>query len=130
MKRTFLIYGSLFGMLAVIIGAFGAHALEKVLSADAIATFETGVKYQMYHALLLLFLGVQDVFTTKTLKILRFLLVFGILLFSGSIYFLATNSITSFNFRVIGFITPIGGSLLIIAWALIFIKLILKKSNK
>ena len=44
MKRTFLIYGSLFGMLAVIIGAFGAHALEKVLSADAIATFETGVK--------------------------------------------------------------------------------------
>ncbi len=130
MKRTFLIFGSLFGMLAVIIGAFGAHALEKVLNADSIATFETGVKYQMYHALLLLFLGVQDVFTTKTLKILRFLLVLGILLFSGSIYFLATNSLTSFDFKVIGFITPIGGTLLIIGWALILVQLILKKSNK
>ncbi|XLS28790.1 DUF423 domain-containing protein [Flavobacteriaceae bacterium M23B6Z8] len=127
MKKTFLIFGTLFGMLSVVFGAFGAHALERVLDTDAIATFETAVKYQMYHALLLLFLGISEVYSNKTLKILRALLISGIFLFSGSIYLLATNALTSFDFKVIGFITPIGGSLLIISWILMFYKLIVKK---
>lgn len=129
MKKTFLIFGTLFGMLSVVFGAFGAHALEKFLSADAIATFETAVRYQMYHALLLLFLGISSVFSDQTLKILRILLITGIFLFSGSIYLLATNSLTSFDFKVIGIITPIGGSLLIISWILMFYKLIVKRAE-
>ncbi|WP_340199715.1 DUF423 domain-containing protein [Ascidiimonas sp. W6] len=127
MKKTILIFGSLFGMLAVVFGAFGAHALEKVLNENAIATFETAVKYQMYHALLLLFLGSSNVFSHNTLKLLKSFLILGIVLFSGSIYLLATNTLTSFDFKIIGFITPIGGGLLIVSWALMFYKLITTK---
>jgi uncharacterized membrane protein YgdD (TMEM256/DUF423 family) len=129
MKKTFLVSGSLFGMLAVVLGAFGAHALEKLLDPDAIATYETAVKYQMYHAILLLFLGISNTFSAKTLHILKYLFIAGILLFSGSIYFLATNTLTSFDFKTIGFITPVGGSLLILGWALMCFKLIAKKNQ-
>lgn len=122
MKKTFLIFGSLFGLLAVVLGAFGAHALGKLIDAAKIATFETGVRYQMYHALLMLFLSTSKIFSDKVLRVLRFLIITGIVLFSGSIYFLATNSLTSFDFKTFGFITPIGGTLLITAWAIILIK--------
>lgn len=116
MNKTICLSGILFGMLSVIIGAFGAHGLEKVLNAEALQTFETGVKYQMYHALLLILVSVIPKISVKAKKTIFWLLLIGIIFFSFSIYFLATNDLTAFDFRTIGFVTPIGGSLLIAAW--------------
>lgn len=116
MNKTICLSGILFGMLSVIIGAFGAHGLEKVLNAEALQTFETGVKYQMYHALLLILVSVIPKISVKAKKTIFWLLLIGIIFFSFSIYFLATNDLTAFDFRTIGFVTPIGGSLMIAAW--------------
>lgn len=129
MDKKTISTAALLGMIAIILGAFGAHALKKVLNIEQLATFETGVRYQMYHALFLLFIGLAPVLTSKTKKIIYNLVLSGVLLFSGSIYLLATNDLTSFDFRVIGFITPIGGLLLITAWAVLLYH-ILKKSYK
>lgn len=116
MNRTILLIGVVMGMLAIMLGAFGAHGLEKLVDAEAIETFETGVRYQMYHALFLLFLGGWNGMKTKTKKTVFILVLLGVILFSFSIYLLALNSLTSFNFKVIGFLTPIGGVLMIVAW--------------
>lgn len=121
MNKRLLVTGSVLGFLGVVIGAFGAHGLEKVLDADAIATFETGVKYQMYHALLMLLVA-SFALSEKTKKTLHILILVGVILFSGSIYGLATNALTSFNFKTVGLITPVGGTLLIIAWGLLIVK--------
>ena len=114
-------------MIAIILGAFGAHALKKVLSVEQLSTFETGVRYQMYHALFLLFIGLMTDLSQKTKKTIYNLVLFGVILFSGSIYLLATNTLTSFDFKAIGFVTPIGGLLLILAWGILFINIIKKK---
>lgn len=126
-KKIFSTAG-FFGMSAIILGAFGAHALKKVLSMEELATFETGVKYQMYHALFLLFLGMNTHLSDKKKKIILLLTISGVILFSGSIYLLATDSLNSFNFKVIGFVTPIGGLLLILAWSILMIHFLKKKS--
>ncbi|MRI01872.1 DUF423 domain-containing protein [Kriegella sp. EG-1] len=119
MNKTIFLIGILIGVLAIILGAFGAHGLENMITSDAIQTFETGVKYQMYHALFLLVLGSIRQIPKKNKKWIFYLVVLGVFLFSFSIYFLATNELTSFNFKAIGFITPIGGLMLIIAWCLL-----------
>lgn len=125
MNRNLKIFGAIFGMTAVIIGAFGAHGLEGKIDVESLKSFETGVKYQMYHALLLLVLGFSLNPNTKFIKAIFYLFVSGILFFSVSIYFLATNELTPFfDFKTIGFITPIGGTLLIIGWILTFINFI------
>lgn len=116
MNKKILITGSLFGLLAIILGAFAAHGLEKSITKDAIETFQTGVRYQMYHAILLLFVGSTGLLTTKTKKWIYYSVVLGVLLFSGSIYGLSTNALTGFDFKMIGFVTPIGGLCLIISW--------------
>lgn len=116
MNRTIFTTGTLMGVLAVALGAFGAHGLEKLVDADAIKTFETGVKYQMYHALFLLVLGSTKLLPRPKKKLPFYFVVAGVVLFSFSIYFLATNDLTTFDFKTIGFITPIGGLLLIIGW--------------
>ncbi|WP_144891331.1 DUF423 domain-containing protein [Flavobacterium tiangeerense] len=129
MKKRIIASGAVLGMIAIILGAFGAHALKKVLSIDQLATFETGVRYQMYHALFLLFIGNYDALSQKKQKAIYYLVLSGVALFSGSIYLLATNSITSFDFKIIGFVTPIGGLLLIIAWFLLLTSIFDKKSQ-
>lgn len=126
-KKIFSAAG-FFGMTAIILGAFRAHALKKVLTVDQLVTFETGVKYQMYHALFLLFLGLNNHLSFKTKKTILVLTILGIIFFSGSIYLLATDSLNDFNFKIIGFITPIGGLLLIMAWAILTIHFLKKKS--
>ena len=127
MDKKIISTGAVLGMIAIILGAFGAHALKKVLSIEELSTFETGVRYQMYHALFLIFIGMINELSQKAKKIIYNLVVFGVLLFSGSIYVLATNSLTSFDFKVIGFVTPIGGLLLILAWGTLFLNLVKKK---
>ena len=128
MDKKIISTGAIFGMIAIILGAFGAHALKKVLSIEELSTFETGVKYQMYHALFLVLIGTLNELSLNAKKIIYNLVVFGVIFFSGSIYLLATNSLTSFDFKVIGFITPIGGLLLILAWSVLLINFIKKKS--
>ena len=121
MNKRILVSGSIIGLLAVILGAFAAHGLEKSISQDAIETFQTGVRYQMYHAIVLLFVGSATVLRAKTKKRIFYALILGVLFFSGSIYGLATNELTGFDFKTIGFITPIGGLFFIISWILMTI---------
>lgn len=115
------------GILAIILGAFGAHELKKQLSVDQLNAFETGVKYQMYHALFLLFLGLNILLDEKAKKIVFQLVIFGVIFFSGSIYLLTTKAITGVDFKVIGLVTPIGGALLILAWSILFWNIIKAK---
>lgn len=124
MNKKILIAGSILGLLGIILGAFGAHGLEKLVDADAVNTFETGVRYQMYHAFFLLILGGTSFVTLRTKKIVFYLVLIGVLFFSGSIYGLATNQLSSFDFKTIAWITPIGGLLLISAWAMVLIGII------
>lgn len=127
MNRKILLAAAILGVTSIIFGAFGAHGLKTLISAEAVQTFETGVRYQMYHALLLLFVGSTNYISDKSkTKIFYFVLV-GLLFFSGSIYGLATNVLTSFDFKTIGIITPIGGLLLIIAWVFMFIDFLGKR---
>lgn len=126
MSRRFYISGFILGLIGIILGAFAAHGLKPIITAEAMDSFETGVRFQMYHALLLLILGNLQENQPKVLNWAFYLIIAGVLLFSGSIYFLATNNLTVFDFRVIALITPIGGSLLIFCWILLaihFIKL-------
>jgi uncharacterized membrane protein YgdD (TMEM256/DUF423 family) len=128
MNKKIIASGALLGALAIVLGAFGAHALKKILTIEELSTFETGVKYQMYHALFLLFIGTSTLLDEKTKKTIFYLVSVGVLFFSGSIYFLATNRFTSFDFKTIGFITPIGGLLLILAWMVLFFNILKKKA--
>jgi uncharacterized membrane protein YgdD (TMEM256/DUF423 family) len=128
MDKKIISTGAFFGMLAIVLGAFGAHALKKVLTIEELSTFETGVRYQMYHAFFLLFIGITNSISQKIKKTILYLVVFGVIFFSGSIYLLATNNLTSFDFKIIGFVTPLGGLLLILGWGALLLNYFSKKS--
>ncbi len=129
MNKTIMITGTVLGIIAIVLGAFGAHGLKAVLPVEAIQTFETGVRYQMYHALFLLFVGTTSLVVPKYKTIIFYLVLLGVLLFSGSIYGLATNALSEFDFKRIGFITPIGGLLLILSWVILLVNF-LKTNTK
>lgn len=128
--KNILIFGALFGFTAIVLGAFGAHGLKTQITAEQLTSFETGVRFQMYHALGLLLLGIASghlsAFTQKWVSVLW---VLGVLLFSGSIYGLATNDLTAFNFKVIAWITPIGGTLLIVGWGWLLVNFLTQKAH-
>ena len=129
MNKTILMTATLFGMVAIILGAFGAHGLEKIVNETSLESFETGVRYQMYHALFLLFLGIWDGLGVKPRKLIFRFIWIGTVLFSFSIYALTLNDLTSFDFKIIGFVTPMGGSILIVGWALLGFYILSKKSD-
>jgi len=129
MNKIILITASILGMLAIILGAFASHGLKGLMSIDLLQTFETGVRYQMYHAIVLLFIGITSLFNEKTKQLLFYLIVIGVLLFSGSIYGLATNELTTFDFKTIGFVTPIGGMFLILSWGIMLFKFLKIKKD-
>ncbi|MDR0229570.1 MAG: DUF423 domain-containing protein [Flavobacteriaceae bacterium] len=116
MSRQVVFIGALLGALGVCLGAYGAHGLKSIVSEVQVSTFEVGVRYQMYHAFFLLFVGMCGFFTDKIKKVITILVVLGILFFSGSIYLLTLKDLISMDLRFVGPITPIGGLLLIIAW--------------
>ncbi|WP_417558993.1 DUF423 domain-containing protein [Mesoflavibacter zeaxanthinifaciens] len=118
-QQAFIITGALFGMLAIIFGAFGAHALKKTLSEDQLKSFETGVKYQMYHAIVLLILGFNQEFSTSAMY---WCFSIGIVLFSFSIYGLILSDAKGKKLRFLGPITPIGGLLFVAGWLQIIIQ--------
>ncbi|OEK09070.1 hypothetical protein A8C32_14380 [Flavivirga aquatica] len=119
-QQIIITTAAVFGMLSVIFGAFGAHAFKKILSKEQLKSFETGVKYQMYHAITLLILG----FNLKNITpAVYWCFTLGILLFSFSIYGLVLSDAKEKKLRFLGPITPIGGLFLVIGWFLLIINL-------
>lgn len=129
MQKSLLLIGAIFGFTAVILGALGAHALENHLDESALTSFETGVRYQMYHALLLLWVGSSSLILSNFKKIIGYLLIVGIVFFSFSIYLLSTSAWLGFSVSFLGPVTPIGGMLLILAWLLIFVNFVRMKTK-
>ena len=119
MKQLVLAIGGFYGMTSVILGAFGAHAFKKILPAEKLASFETGVKYQMYHALLLVAIGLFLQFQTTLEKSAAWCIISGTFVFSGSIYLLSFADHWGANLKWLGPITPLGGLLMIVGWALL-----------
>lgn len=121
--KKHLIGAAIFGGTGVLLGALGAHALEEVLSADALESFKTGVRYQMFHALAILgWIAVKKEVSAKALNIGLNLMSWGTVLFSVSIYLLATRSATGMSgIGWLGPITPLGGGLLIAAWVTLLV---------
>lgn len=119
--NIFITTAAVFGALGIILGAFGAHALKKIFNDEQLKNFETGVKYQMYHALLLLIVGFNTTYFTNYLTTIYYFITFGIILFSFSIYGLCISSALNKKIKILGPITPIGGLLLLFAWVLIIL---------
>ncbi|MEX0963981.1 MAG: DUF423 domain-containing protein [Pseudohongiellaceae bacterium] len=116
MSKLIIMLAGINGFLAVSLGAFAAHGLRERLSPELLNTFQTGVQYHMYHALALFGIGVLmiDFPTTNLLRVSAYLMLIGIVLFSGSLYLLGISGV-----RWLGAITPIGGVCFLIAWALL-----------
>jgi uncharacterized membrane protein YgdD (TMEM256/DUF423 family) len=128
MHKGFLIAGSLLGALSVILGAFGAHGLKKIVSPEAVSTFETGVRYQFYHTFALLIVAILfEKFPGKYLVWAGNSFLMGILLFSGSLYLLtALNATETVGLRKVGIITPFGGLFFVAGWLLMLIAFLKK----
>lgn len=116
--RKTIALASIILALAVILGAFGAHGLKSKLSTHQLSIFETGIRYHFIHGLALLAIaGLHDFITTRQMKTLSVLLSLGIILFSGSLYLLATRELFGIeHWKFLGLLTPIGGLLFVIAW--------------
>ncbi|WP_428742557.1 DUF423 domain-containing protein [Tenacibaculum sp.] len=118
-QQIILVFGAAFGLLAVVFGAFGAHALKKVLTEEQLKSFETGVKYQMYHALILLFTGS---YFSSSAPLIGWCFIIGVILFSFSIYGLVLSDARGKKMKFLGPVTPLGGLFLIIGWAMLLIE--------
>jgi len=115
------------GMLAIIFGAFGAHALKDSLTAESLLSFETGVRYQMYHVIVLLFVNMYTGFSEKQINTISLLFFMGIFFFSGSIYAIQLTELTA---KSIWFITPIGGLFFILGWVFMLMGFLKKMRKK
>ncbi len=131
MSRIFLISGTSLAGLAVILGAFGAHALKSKLSVEQLQVFETGVRYQMYHAFaLILLFAIMGKSGSSLANYSGILFLTGIALFSGSVYLLACNEILGIQKLkgILGPVTPLGGLCLISGWVCFLMAAIKLKS--
>lgn len=129
MHKRFLLTGSALGALAVILGAFGAHGLKEIVPAETVSVFQTGVQYQMYHAIALLAVAIiYERYANKLITWAGNCFLTGIILFSGSLYILTAIKATgTVGLTGIGAVTPIGGLFFIAGWLLLFTG-VLKKS--
>jgi uncharacterized membrane protein YgdD (TMEM256/DUF423 family) len=128
MEKKIQITALLFGIVAIILGAFGAHALKKIFSIEQLTSFETGVRYLIYHAFFLFFLAYDKTLIVKQKAIIYYLNLIGVLFFSGSIFLLTSTKSLELDLKFLGPITPIGGFLLILSWVFMLYFLIIKKS--
>lgn len=128
MQKIYLIIGALLAGLAVALGAFGAHGLKKVASLEEVATYQTGVQYQMYHALALIFVGILSArIYNGYMSYAGVLFVAGIILFSGSLYLIVSlHAMNKVVPAAIGILTPIGGVFFIMGWVCMLIGIIKK----
>ena len=116
--------GAIYGLLAVIFGAFGAHALKKSFSDEQLKSFETGVKYQMYHAIILIIIGFNFNLDTPPQRYMAYCFLIGTFLFSFSIYGLTLSASRGKTWKFLGSITPLGGLLLVFGWSLLLYQFI------
>ena len=127
MLKKFLLWGLFLGVTAVIMGAFAAHALKQYLSVEQQNSFETGLRYQMYHALLLIILANFKFLQSKAILNL---IIIGVFLFSFSIYLLNLRGLFEIeSLRLLGPITPIGGLLIISSWTILIVKVFQHKKE-
>lgn len=124
MKEAVLVCGGIYGTLAVIFGAFGAHGLKNKLTIDQLKSFETGVKYQMYHALMLILIGLIFPFVGYSQNLMAWFFILGVFFFSFSIYGLVLSSAQDRKMAFLGPVTPLGGLLLVMAWVLFTVNVI------
>jgi len=126
-SRRVLGAGAALALLAVVSGAFAAHGLKTILDAQQLALFETAARYQMYHALALLIIGIMaslQQFSRTLLKLAAFAFILGIFLFCGSLYLLALSGITW-----LGAITPLGGTAFLAGWLAMMIAALKPAAN-
>lgn len=121
MNNKLISIAGLLAFLAVVLGAFGAHTLNELLTTEKLNSFETGVRYQFYHSLALLIIGLNANKLNATALIGKFMLI-GIVFFSFSIYLLSLQELIGINLSLLGPITPIGGLLLMISWLILIFK--------
>jgi len=123
MHKRFVTTGAILGAIAVALGAFGAHGLKKIVDAETVQTFQTGVQYQMYHSLALLVTGLlYEKCSQKLIRVAGTLFIIGVILFSGSLYVLTVGRAGEMNsFDKFGIITPFGGVSFIAGWVFLFL---------
>ncbi|HEX6180871.1 MAG TPA: DUF423 domain-containing protein [Chitinophagaceae bacterium] len=126
MHKTFLIIAALLGAISVTLGAFAAHGLKKIVPAETVTTFETGVRYQFYHTFAILFVGLLlERMQSQSLVLSGWFFLVGIALFSGSLYLLTALKATDVvGLKGIGIITPIGGLFFIAGWVMLLVGII------
>lgn len=129
MNKKIVIIGAILIVIAIILGAFGAHALKERLDVNQLASFETGVRYQIYHGFALLILGLNTSKFTFDLKWVSSFLLLGTILFSGSIYGLSFQPVLEMKLSFLGPVTPLGGMLMIIGWTILIVQLMRQKDN-
>jgi len=127
MNKKIVVTGAILILISIVLGAFGAHALKEVLLPAELASFETGVRYQMYHGLALLAIGLNTNAIGFPLKWVFNIILVGVILFSGSIYGLSLDALMQLKFSFLGPITPLGGLLMIIGWTILIVQLIRSK---
>jgi uncharacterized membrane protein YgdD (TMEM256/DUF423 family) len=120
MNKSIVMTASVLGFLAVVLGAMGAHALKEVLSEASLDSFNTAVRYQAWHAIAMLALGFNQADFPFKKRVYQFWL-FGVILFSGSIYLLSLSSLIEVKLSFLGPVTPIGGLFMIAGWAALFL---------
>lgn len=119
-------FAAAFGFFGVIFGAFGAHRLRRVLTPEVLHSFETGVKYQLIHAVVLLIMGFHFEFIDFTERMIASCMIIGTFLFSFSIYGLCYAKAKNLNMKFLGPMTPVGGLLLVSGWGLLLYYIIIK----
>ncbi|QPH39749.1 DUF423 domain-containing protein [Pedobacter endophyticus] len=121
MNKRIILTASFLGAVAVLFGAFGAHGLKALIDAPSLEIWQKGVDYQFYHTFALLYLSTFARYRNKLINIAYFCFTFGIILFSGSLYLLATKNLLNLDFvNIIGPITPMGGLLFVLGWIMLF----------
>ena len=115
-EKKIYVTAALAGFTAIILGAIAAHGLENLKKTDSFESFQTGVRYQIYHSFFLFILGLIPVLNEIQKKQIFWLISVGIILFSFSIYALSTNELTDFDFAFLGPVTPLGGVFLLLGW--------------
>ncbi len=128
-NKTVIAWAAAFGMLAITLGALGAHALEARLPAESLDSFKTAVRYQAWHALALFALGSSSLLF-RYQKWIALLWIAGTILFSGSILILSTIAITGLHMAFLGPVTPVGGLALILGWFLLLLSALSKNTSK
>ena len=121
MNKRIILTGAVFGLIGVILGAFGAHGLEGRISDSSIKNWNTAVSYQFYHTFAILYLSSFSRAKNGLINFAYFSFVFGIFLFSGSLYLLSTRAMTGLSVSFLGPITPLGGLCFIVGWICLFV---------